>query len=219
MSRGLNASFMQNAEAFLNNHPFTSALMSESSRSDLATQPTNDPPPLDFDLMEGEKAGHSVALINVGPRAATTGGDPYIKAYWLPQGKYIDIPKDNPQAAYIFTPEFSGCKIYVDEIPGNLYRIFHIQCPHESSEYAANLRGTRRGTIDNDDYGGGPAQHPSAHRVGTVRANVVIQRLRNGWQFILQGLTGIGPGIGGGAMVYPPGPGQGVGGIATKPIA
>lgn len=208
MSFGLNTAFTGNVQAFLQAHALTTAMMS------FQLPPVG---PTRYDLLRSDVDNDpSVTLFHA------HGGPPIsenlIRAYWLPQGGYIDVPRAAPAASYIFTPELSGCKIYVDELPNTDLRVFHIQCPHEAAEYAANLRGVRQTQIDSRDYGGVPSVDgvANANRIPTIRATVLLEHNGVQWVIWLQGLTGIGPGMMGGRMVRPPGPPQGVGGVESK---
>ncbi|MFC4159677.1 hypothetical protein [Chitinimonas lacunae] len=71
---------------------------------------------------------------------ARAGGRP-LPAYWVPQGGYCDIPI-NPgvnDGQFVFTPDFSGCSILVDQLNANEYRVYHVQGGDNyfQDEYAA----------------------------------------------------------------------------------
>jgi len=208
MSFGLNNSFRANIQAFLQNHAITTVMMS--------SQQHRPPKGLSnsYDLVRSDVDNDTSVTLFHSPGGNQPTNDGLISAYWLPQGDYIEVSKNAPEARYIFTPELSGCKIYVDQIPGNKYRVFHIQCPHEAQEYTPKLSGERRGTVDSEDYGGAGAPI----RIATVRANVILHFNAGSWTLWLQGLTGIGPGMGSGGnqVVRPPGPVQSVNGVSSK---
>jgi len=212
MSFGLNGAFMANTLNFLQNHAVTTALLG-------AVHPPLGVSTYDFMRSQNFPVDQGCVLL---PTVAVGLGDALIQAYWLPQGGYIQVPAVAPGASVIFTPELSGCKIYVDKVfAQRVYRIFHIQCPHEAAEYAVNVRGARLATIDSRDYGGVPSVDGPATvgRILHTRCTVLLRRAPGGaWSIYLQGLTGIGPGIGGGGLVYPPGPAQQVGGVLVKPV-
>ena len=207
---------MVDTEAFLNRYALTTALLG-----------AHHPPPgvSNYDIMRSENYPDDLGgiLFPVAP-----GGHPLtdvpISAYWLPQGDHIEVPIAGPVAPFIFTPELSGCKIYVNEVWGQpRYRIFHIQCPREAVEYPVNLRGVRQATIDSRDYGTAPSVDGTAypHRIREIRSNVFMRFIAGaGWSIYLQGLTGIGPGVrlGDRSIVYPPGPRQKVNGVVVKKV-
>lgn len=48
---------------------------------------------------------------------------------WLPQGSNIDVritPRDK-DAKFVFTPDFSGCSLIIDQINADEFRIYHVQ--------------------------------------------------------------------------------------------
>lgn len=215
MSFGLNNQIALNVPAFLGAHAVTTAMLSSIVN----------PPPAgssNYDLLRSENfpADPGVILIPRGGSAVTDGP---LMAYWLPQGGHIDVPHAAPPTNFIFTPELSGCKIYVDQLNAVTDRIFHIQCPHEATEYTAANQGiARRATIDSRHYGGAPSTDgpPVANRVPTTRATVLMHFGGGAWNIHLQGLTGIGPGLGHGGtrLMYPPGPNQAVNGVLSVAV-
>src|SRR5262245_4538654 len=109
MSFGLNTSFTNNVANFLANHAVTTAMLSAVQYTPPGGVSTR------WDFLRSDATGDvGVSLLHVPGVGATTMTDQAIRAYWLPQGGYINVPMALPQATYIFTPELSGCKIYVD---------------------------------------------------------------------------------------------------------
>jgi hypothetical protein len=47
--------------------------------------------------------------------------------YWVPQGDSCLISAAPGARAYVFTPDFSGCSIFVDQINRDYYRVYHVQ--------------------------------------------------------------------------------------------
>ena len=212
MSNGLNNLIDKNTLTFLEGHAVTTALLGVSDH-----RPRLGVSNYDFVRSENHPTDQGVILLPFNDSLT----DSAISAYWLPQGSYIDVPITAPPAEFIFTPEFSGCKVYVDKVGGN-YRIFHIQCPHEAVEYPENLRGERTATVDSRDYGGVPSVDGPAYpsRISETRCTVLLRfvKTENCWSIFLQGLTGIGPGVSDGRLVYPPGPVQSVNGVTFKHV-
>lgn len=207
MSFTLNTQFNNNPLAFLQNHAVAAVHFNMVQYR----------PPAQgagYDFLRSDLNGDTGVFLMY---AANNPTDAIINGYWLPQGEYIDVDPANPLAPNIFTPELSGCKIYVDVLPSGLYRVFHIQCPHEAVEYAVGVRGVRRAQIDSDDYGAAPGPGALPAFIPAIRAFVMLRHDGNQWHFFLQGLTGIGPGIGNGRVQRVAGPQQ-VQGVATKAV-
>lgn len=216
MSRGLNSEFRCDVDLFLQKHSFTTVFLTSmhcAPRAGISYQ---------FDFLESERGDASTVLYHA--PSGITATDQLLVAYWLPQGQYIDVPLKNPCANYIFTPELSGCKIYVDRVSGDMARFFHIQGPHEAKEYTSSVQGSQLLAIDSNDYGIEWRDNPDY--VNSIRANVVFQYGNNEWICWLQGLTNLGPGITGCGqvgsgitelqMIYPPGPPPGVQNVVCK---
>ncbi|WP_265034241.1 RHS repeat domain-containing protein [Wolbachia endosymbiont (group B) of Phalera bucephala] len=60
------------------------------------------------------------------------------KAYWLPQGGYVDIDRepfidDDPH--YVFTPDFSGCSLTVNVIDVDKLRVRHVEGNKEDAQF------------------------------------------------------------------------------------
>lgn len=89
-------------------------------------------------------------------------GQPYadepLKGFWVPQGDSCIVPNNPGVGNYVFTPDFSGCSIVVDQISIGEYRVYHVQggANYFQSEY---LRGPHdhglglAGSMTFDDYG------------------------------------------------------------------
>ena len=184
MSNGLNNSLRNNVLNFLNNHPVETALLGHPQfQPGLGRS--------DYDLMRSENWGPADQGTVLIPMPAGGGrGDPAIHAYWLPQRGHVDVPRVAPPADFIFTPELTGCKIRVDRIGLNTYRVFHIQ--HEAVDYPAAVRGNCRITVDSSyDYPG-------------YRCAALLHFTAGAWSIWIQELTGV-VGVGGAALVYPAG--------------
>lgn len=65
---------------------------------------------------------------------------PYISAYWVPQGMSCEIPvePDDSSPKFVFTPDFSGCSLVIDQISNNKYRVYHITKGRCCDEYLRN---------------------------------------------------------------------------------
>ncbi|WBA16302.1 cytotoxin [Salinivibrio proteolyticus] len=59
-------------------------------------------------------------------------------AYWVAQGKYLDIPKHpdpHRDHLYVFTPNFSGCSFVVDDWDDDRIRVYHVEGGKEDKQY------------------------------------------------------------------------------------
>ncbi len=114
-----------------------------------------------------------------------------IMGYWVPQGSSCIVPVvPNPARAFVFTPDFSGCAIRVDQIDGANYRVYHVQ---------------GGGTYMEDEYTNGPHDHGRGlagqldfEDYGTdllPRAFAFLKYQDGGWKIFHQSQNGIGLGF------------------------
>ncbi|MFA0558326.1 MULTISPECIES: cytotoxin [unclassified Vibrio] len=71
-------------------------------------------------------------------------------AYWVAQGKYLDIPKHpdpHRDHLYVFTPNFSGCSFVVDDWSDDLIRVYHVEGSKEDQQYN-DVKDHRNGLIN-----------------------------------------------------------------------
>ncbi len=81
-----------------------------------------------------------------------------LMGHWVPQGDYCDIPVNPGATGYVFTPDFSGCSILIDQLDELTYRVFHVQggSDYLSKEYLSRADGHGLGlatAMTFDDYG------------------------------------------------------------------
>lgn len=57
----------------------------------------------------------------------TAHGVPPLMGFWVPQGGSCRVPANPGAMSFVFTPDFSGCSILVDQINANEYRVYHVQ--------------------------------------------------------------------------------------------
>lgn len=103
-------------------------------------------------------------IARLAPWQATNGEMP-IHGYWVPQGGSCLVPVDPGVRKFVFTPDFSGCAIRVDQIDAANYRVYHVQGGgnYMQTEYEQGPHDHGRGLagqLDFDDYGDG--QRPRA---------------------------------------------------------
>jgi len=138
--------------------------------------------------------------------------EPPIIGYWVPQGGSCVVPSNPGAIRYIFTPDFSGCSILVDQIGANNYRVYHVQggLLHLQNEY---LNGNHNhglglaGSMTFDDYG----------ETSSPRGFAFLKYENARWWIYYQRQNGIGLGFNGGQF-QAMGP-QTVRGGARVPIA
>lgn len=75
-----------------------------------------------FDLND-----HSVNNNNVVTLDAAVERSYPLMGFWVPQGGSCVIPANPGAVSFVFTPDFSGCSILVDQIDANQYRVYHVQ--------------------------------------------------------------------------------------------
>ena len=147
-----------------------------------------------FDLVHHLVQGqHIVILRDVNPLnpAQIPAQEMPIFGYWLPQGGSCLIPA-NPGGlrTVVFTPDFSGCSIMVDQIDANNYRVYHVQggANYFQAEYLNNpLRNNILGlaaSMTSDDYGN--ADQP--------RGFAFLKHEQGRWWIYMQRQTGVGLG-------------------------
>jgi hypothetical protein len=80
-------------------------------------------------------------------------------AFWVPQGSSFEVPK-SPTRNFVFTADFSGCHLIVDQIDEKNYRVYHVQGggnwfnkEYEQSPYPHGLGIA--GALTSSDYGEG----------------------------------------------------------------
>ncbi|BBE10380.1 insecticidal toxin complex protein C [Mycoavidus cysteinexigens] len=93
------------------------------------------------------ESGHSVVSLDMGNLVAesmemASGGDgrEFINAFWAPQGGYVDVPihPSKEEAKIVFTPDFSGCSLMVNQIQKEgreFYRFRHVEGSKERQQF------------------------------------------------------------------------------------
>jgi hypothetical protein len=69
--------------------------------------------------------GGQLGVVRIEPTNAASDDDP-IPAYWLPQGGSCDIPVVASERKFVFTPDFSGCSLLINQINDTTYRVYHV---------------------------------------------------------------------------------------------
>ena len=78
--------------------------------------------------------------------------------FWVPQGGSCVVPANPGAVSFVFTPDFSGCSILVDQIDAGQYRVYHVQggANYLQNEYLGAHDGHGlglAGSMTFDDYG------------------------------------------------------------------
>jgi len=92
-----------------------------------------------------------------------------LKAYWLPQGGYVDLPIESPAANFVFTSELTGCAIYVDQFDAHTYRAYHIEVPKKAAQYDSQSHG--KGLVDSFTW----AEYGLEDNINRTRATALLQ--------------------------------------------
>jgi hypothetical protein len=74
-----------------------------------------------FDLNHHSVNNNNVVTLDAAGRSYPLMG------FWVPQGGSCVIPANPGTESFVFTPDFSGCSILVDQIDDNQYRVYHVQ--------------------------------------------------------------------------------------------
>lgn len=119
-----------------------------------------------------------------------------ILGYWVPQGMSCAIPARPGTTNYVFTPDFSGCSILVDQLNANSYRVYHVQgganylqTEYLNSPYSHGLG--LAGSMVFDDYG----------TSGAPRAFAFLKYEAGRWWIYCQTQNGIGLGFNNGRFL------------------
>ena len=66
---------------------------------------------------------------------------PPLRGWWVPQGGSCVVPANPGGCRFVFTPDFSGCSLLVDQLNGLNYRVYHITGgnQHLGPQYTALL--------------------------------------------------------------------------------
>jgi hypothetical protein len=113
------------------------------------------PGPSAFNLQSHELGKQKAAQL--GGWQPNSGQRP-IHGYWVPQGDSCLISAQPGIKEYVFTADFSGCSIVVDQIDANNYRVYHVTGGRNrlAQEYSNGRHGHGLGVAASmtfDEYG------------------------------------------------------------------
>lgn len=74
-----------------------------------------------FDLNHHSVNRHDVVTLDAPGRC------PPLMGFWVPQGGSCVVPANPGATSFVFTPDFSGCSLVVDQIDASQYRVYHVQ--------------------------------------------------------------------------------------------
>jgi hypothetical protein len=177
--------------------------------------------PRQFDLHHQVVHGYKIARIDAWD--ASSCDDEPLNGYWVPQGGSCLIPRFAHRSHYVFTPDFSGCAILVDQISANQYRVYHVQGSKRQLEQEylrprAHAHGLGlAGAMTFGDYSA--ACIPCKTRCGREQTRgFAFLKFENGrWWIYAQGQNGVGLGYADGRYT-PTGPQTPSGGV-RMPVA
>jgi hypothetical protein len=210
MSSNWNRFFAAESKGFIKEHFMTALRM-----------PNLPAGPRQFDLHHEIVSGYKIARIDVWN--STSRDDDPLNGYWAPQGGSCLIPRFAQQSIYVFTPDFSGCAILVDQLSPHAYRVYHVQGSkwHLKNEYLSPS-GRSHGlglaaAMTFSDYGA--ACIACKTRCGREQSRgFAFLKFENGrWWIYAQGQNGVGLGYVGGRYL-PTGPQTPSGGVRI-PVA
>ncbi|HEV3105413.1 MAG TPA: hypothetical protein VGZ01_06980 [Trinickia sp.] len=147
MSKGWNDVFIAYTNGFTKRHLMTAAGISRLPGG-----------PASFDLHHQLVDGDHV--VRVDAWHSSSASDRPILGHWVPQGGSCLVPRASSARPFVFTPDFSGCSILVDQIDADSYRIYHVQggSRHIEREYLGASEAHSHGlglaaAMTFDDYG------------------------------------------------------------------
>lgn len=182
MSYGLNFAFRTSTREFVAQR----AISAKAIRAGCAGA-------ADFDLALPAAGRPSQAHLTYWSAASRTDGQ--LLGYWVPQGGYCDIPKASARRPFVFTPDFSGCSLLVDQIDDETYRVYHVQGGSgrlQPEYYARHASAPRRlglaAAMTFGDYGHGCGDRFAEGQVRTERRGFAFLKYEQGrWWIYFQG--------------------------------
>ncbi|WP_250517068.1 hypothetical protein [Caballeronia sp. INDeC2] len=175
MAHGINRYFLQDTKSFIQSNYLTTAGVFQAP--DGTTK---------VDLAREE--GIEPSVVRIVPREQMVDDEP-IRAHWLPQGGHCDIPIIGGEKNFVFTPDFSGCSLLVDQRDATTYRVYHVTggSQYFSREYETRRRASDRlaGAMTYEFYG----------MAGAPRAVMFMKFEENRWWIYYQSQTGAGYGL------------------------
>ena len=175
MANGLNRFFLQDTKAFVMTNYMTNAGV--FTVRDQANA-------IDLHRLEGGQLG----VVRIEPTNAASDDDP-IPAYWLPQGGSCDIPVVASERKFVFTPDFSGCSLLIDQINDMTYRVYHVTGGGGYFQTEYNGKRPRQSEL------AAALTHEGYGTPGSPRALLFMKFEEGRWWIYYQGQTGAGYGL------------------------
>ncbi|NIE87537.1 MULTISPECIES: hypothetical protein [unclassified Burkholderia] len=177
MASGLNRFFLQDTRAFSTTNYLTTAGVFQVSDQ--------------VNAVDLRKVGDGqLQVVRIAPTMQSAESDDApIPAYWVPQGGSFDVPVLATDRKFVFTPDFSGCSLLVDQISDRTYRVYHVT---GGSSYLQTEYKNRRASgamlaaaLTHEGYG--TRESPRA---------LLFMKFEEGrWWIYYQGQTGAGYGL------------------------
>jgi hypothetical protein len=150
-----------------------------------------------FDLHHSVVNGQKIVRLDAWDPSSSHNDEP-LNGYWVPQGGSCLIPRIAGSSQYVFTPDFSGCSILVDQIDANYYRVYHVQGDKRCLEAEYLLPAERAhglglaGAMTFDDYAA--ACEPCRTRCGRIQTRgFAFLKFESGrWWIYVQSQNGVG---------------------------
>jgi len=181
MAEGINRYFMADTRAFVDANYLTTAGIFHPPEGTMA-----------FDLHRQE--GITPSVVTIEP-TNTAKNDESIRGYWVPQGGSCDVPIIAADRAYVFTPDFSGCSLIVDQISDSMYRVYHVTGGNGYVEMEYRKRrdpASKLAGVMTHEFYGAP---------GAPRALMFMKFEEGRWWIYFQAQTGTGYGLQGNRVV------------------
>jgi hypothetical protein len=175
MANGINRFFFKDTREFVKSNYLTTAGVFQppqgTTRVDLVRE-----------------SGIEPSVVRIVPRDQTD-DDEAISAYWVPQGGHCDVPIIGGGRTFVFTPDFSGCSLLVDQRDETTYRVYHVT---GGSQYFKREYATRRRT---QDRLAAAMTHEFYGVADAPRAVMFMKFEENRWWIYYQSQTGAGYGL------------------------
>ncbi|SPB13796.1 hypothetical protein NOV72_01061 [Caballeronia novacaledonica] len=181
MANGINRYFLQDTKSFIQSNYLTTAGIFRPPQG--ASK---------VDLVREE--GVEPSVVRIVPRDQIE-ADEAIRAHWVPQGGYCDVPIIGGEKNFVFTPDFSGCSLLVDQRDATTYRVYHVT---GGSQYFTSEYATKRSA---DDRLAAAMTYEFYGTAGAPRAVMFMKFEENRWWIYYQSQTGAGYGLSGGNAV------------------
>jgi hypothetical protein len=117
-TRNISNDFLADPTTFLGTRAISAVMIDDISKAPLTAGLNN------FTMKRHISNRHRLVCLE---RHEDDPKSPLIRAYWVPQGESCRIPvHPKNHDTYVFTPDFSGCSIRVDQLDKDSYTVWHV---------------------------------------------------------------------------------------------